>query len=484
MTSGSTSGSTVVVGAGVGGLTVAYHLARAGRRVCVLEASRWLGGVVGRHKVAGLELDAGADAYAVARPAVPELLAELDLTELIREPSPVGAWVYDDGLAAPLPVGGHLGIPADPRRPDVVAVLGADGAARAAQDLTLPPDVGWSPNGVTTLGALVRARMGDLAVDRLVEPVVGGVHSADPDLLDVDVIAPRLRELFARTGTLAGSVVELRGGAGQAGSAVAGLEGGMHTLVLALVEEIEAAGGTIERRCPVRSVTRTAGGFRLTVGAGDTGPGDTGAGATGAGATGAGAAQIEAEQVVLAVPGAALGQLVAGLDPAAAQRLAAARTCDILLATLVVDRPELDALPRGTGLLVSARTRGVQAKALTHATAKWPFLAEAAGPGRHVLRLSYGRDGQGIPAAPDSLATALRDASTLLGFDVPAAALVDSAMVRWRYAMPRADTEHAERVAAARALAGDGLDFAGSFVAGTGLAAVVDDARRTAGRLG
>src|SRR6185312_15851787 len=60
----------------------------------------------------------------------------------------------------------------------------------------------------------------------------------------------------------------------------------------------------------------------------------------------------------------------------------------ITLVTLVVDQPELAAAPRGTGVLVELGAPGVGARALTHLTAKWPWLAERAN-GLHALRLSY-----------------------------------------------------------------------------------------------
>jgi oxygen-dependent protoporphyrinogen oxidase len=153
---------------------------------------------------------------------------------------------------------------------------------------------------------------------------------------------------------------------------------------------------------------------------------------------------------------------------------------------MVVDLPELDRRPRGTGILVAPQTPGIKAKALTHATAKWDWLAQEAGPGTHVLRLSYGRledsDG-GVPDVvmddEELLAAALDDASALLTVPVSRADIVDWDVVRWAGALPFAAVGHKQRVARVRELcaAADGLTVVGGWLAGNGLAAVVADTR-------
>jgi oxygen-dependent protoporphyrinogen oxidase len=164
---------------------------------------------------------------------------------------------------------------------------------------------------------------------------------------------------------------------------------------------------------------------------------------------------------------------------------------DVSLVTLVVDLPALDAAPRGTGVLVAPQSPGVQAKALTHGTAKWAWLAERTGPGRHVLRLSYGR-AEGPGAAPKSrkggaaavprsdeelFRAALADASALLSVPVTAGDVVGWDVVRWAGALPFASLGHKQRVAAVRsACAADGtLAVVGGWLSGNGLAAIVAD---------
>ena len=135
----------------------------------------------------------------------------------------------------------------------------------------------------------------------------------------------------------------------------------------------------------------------------------------------------------------------------------------IALATLVVDAPELDSAPRGTGLLVAAGTPDIGAKALTHATAKWPWLAASVPEHRHVVRLSYS-------AATATRERALTDAQALLGVPLPDAAIHGFDVVAWP-AVPPAPTPI------------EGVVLVGESVAGTGLAAVIAHARRAAAAL-
>jgi protoporphyrinogen/coproporphyrinogen III oxidase len=156
--------------------------------------------------------------------------------------------------------------------------------------------------------------------------------------------------------------------------------------------------------------------------------------------------------------------------------------------TLVLDAPALDAAPRGTGVLVAAGTPGVAAKALTHSTAKWQWLADAAG-GRHVVRLSYGRAGAPNPldgrTDDEVTALALADASVLLGVPLDASQLRGAGRSAWRDALSQATIGQPDRVRSLEdALAAEpGVEATGSWVAGTGLASVIPHALEAARRI-
>ncbi|KRE79833.1 protoporphyrinogen oxidase [Arthrobacter sp. Soil763] len=473
------AGTAVVIGGGISGLLAARELARAGLQTTVLEASGEWGGCVGRHAVAGLTLDSGAESFATRSAAVATLAEELGLGDRIVPPNPGGAWVQLPEGPRELPKTGVLGIPANPWDPEVRRSLGVLGSLRAWLDTLLPASVGTAADA-TSVAALVRARMGSRVLERLVAPVVGGVHSADPALLDVDMVAPGLRAGVRNHGSLAAAVAAQRRpaadrptagspaqhspapGLRKAGSAVAGLRGGMHTLVTALLAELQGLGATLLSDTPAEAVQRIPGGWRISTGT----------------------ARIDAGRLVVAVEGPAAVALLADTLPALAA-LSPDPGPDVRLVTLVVDQPALDAAPRGTGVLVAPQSPGIRAKALTHATAKWAWLAALTPPGRHVLRLSFGRGGDesGTAAVPlpsgdeELYDAALQDASALLGIPLSRNDVVGWDVVRWSGALPFATLGHRQRVEQVRRLCAAEGDLAvvGGWLSGNGLAAIVAD---------
>jgi oxygen-dependent protoporphyrinogen oxidase len=342
------SAEFTVVGGGIGGLVAARSLALAGRSVTLIEASDRLGGTVARHTVADIDLDAGAESFATRGGTVAALATQIGLGADVVAPSAMTAWVQPvTRPAVPLPAAGLLGIPGTPLAADVTAVVGTAAAMRAELDAVMPY---LGSRRSATLGSLVRRRMGRDVLELLVAPVVHGVYSVHPDDLPLDRV-PGLRAALTRDGSLAAAVRSLRS-ASPAGSAVGGIRGGVHRLVIELQADLEAFGVDLQLGRRVDSFEGLDG------------------------------------TVVMAAPPDG------------------GRT--VVLATLVVDAPGLDTAPRGSGVLVASGAPGIRARALTHATAKWDWLRERAG-GRHVLRLSYDEE----PA--DLEAIALQDAEALLG---------------------------------------------------------------------
>ncbi len=479
----------IVVGGGIGGLISARECVKVGMQVTVLEASDALGGAIRRAEVGGVRVDSGAESFATRGGHVRALLEELGLADRIVTPAAGGAWLA--GIpgtgAAPLPVGGILGIPANPFQDDVRRIIGWSGAWRAYLDRIRPPlTIGHQHS----LGRLVSSRMGAKVRDRLVAPVTTGVYSASPEEVDVDVAAPGLNAALTRTGSLSGAVQALRDeGAARAskapGSAVEGIDGGMHVLVDALEAELARLGATVRTQARVRSLSRRGESWLVTA-----------AVAPDAAAEGTSDADLvehvdpveefEADAVILAtdenVARALLDPLVPGLSASASGSAAP----EIEIVTLLLEAPALDAAPRGTGVLTVPGSH--TAKALTHSTAKWGWLREAAGT-RHLVRVSFGAQGE-PPATADldddaAAALALSEASALLGVPLPRTALVAAHRSRFVQSQPASIIGADGRRAAARDAVRTvpGLAVVGAWLAGTGLAQVVPDAEQEADRL-
>lgn len=200
---------------------------------------------------------------------------------------------------------------------------------------------------------------------------------------------------------------------------------------------------------------------------------------------------LPADVVVLAAPAAASLALLSAAsdDLAALGALEWPDASSVELVNLVIDDRALDAAPRGTGVLVADLPgSGVTAKAMTHSTAKWSWLAEATG-GRHVVRLSYGRAGQASETVGLSdgelRALAVSDASALLNIPIAESTITGFARTSWTNALPYAALGERERIDAVRTAVDTvtGLEATGSWLTGTGLASVVPDAKEAAQRV-
>ncbi|QKD78949.1 protoporphyrinogen/coproporphyrinogen oxidase [Actinomyces marmotae] len=513
----------LVVGGGIAGLTAAWELTRAGLRPLLVEARGYTGGLIAGGEIGGVAMDLGAESVVLRGGAVTTMLDALGLEATAHRGRPglflppmagSGPAVADDGAGGhspggwalhPFPREAILGIPADPLSDDTIAILGEAGARRAARDGELAAGVGASPSDPRDLASLVRARMGEAVLDRLVRPIVAGIHASDPAVLDADVVMPGLRADVIRLGSLQAAIrarLEERRSrpAGQRSGEVC-VVGGMHRLTAALRAAIESAGGTVLTRWGAQ-------GMRLEDGAGITGAGGRGPWRVALAPTGRGATpsdepiavgaprEVRARRVVLACSAPAALRLLAGapgLDPDALS-IPIPSGAPIARLTIVARAPGLAGAPVGSGLLVapappSSAPCPVAPKALSHLDAKWPWIAQGLrdrhGEGVSALRLSYGRPGG--PRPEPALAGALDDIAALTGARIDLGDVLDHRLVRWDGTLPPAMPDYRRRTALLEeAVAGlPRLSVTGAWVAGTGIAAVIAHAReRAAGMVG
>jgi oxygen-dependent protoporphyrinogen oxidase len=437
----------VVVGGGVAGLVAARELAASGRDVLLLEGSPEIGGKLRTAEVAGLPVDVGAEAMLARRPEGVGLVAGLGAD--VVHPTAATSGVWSRGALRELPRS-LMGVPLDLDRLAASGVLSAPGLARAAAET----DGGTELGDDVSVGDLVASRLGDEIVDRLVEPLLGGVYAGHARRISAAAAVPQLLAMAKR-----GSLLEQAAALPASTAPVfATLPGGMGRLP-ALVRD--GGGFEVRTSSTVRALRRTPTGWALTVG--PTTHAET----------------VEAGAVVLATPAAPTARLLVDEVPDAAAGLAGIEAASVAVVTLALRAQDVpDALFERSGFLVPPVERRT-IKASTFSFAKWDWV-RALDPDVVVLRTSLGRHGEEatLQATDDGLVrVSLADLAAMAGIT---ARPVDVHVQRWGGALPQYAVGHLDRVAGIRAAVArhPGLAVCGAAYDGVGVPAVIGSARR------
>src|SRR5665647_293470 len=227
----------VVVGGGISGLATAHDIHRrlgASVQLTVIEAGSQLGGKVATEEFSGHGVDTGPDALLVRVPAMAALLEDLGLSDQIVAPASLGAHVWSRGRLRRLPTGTLFGVP--DRLPLLKSrLLSPAGLARAALDLVLPRRRAVSDD--PSIADLVIPRLGSQVFDRLVEPLLGGVHAGRAAELSARTTVPDIEALARKNRSLYLGLRKLRRHAppSSGGAVLITLAGGLGRLVEALV---------------------------------------------------------------------------------------------------------------------------------------------------------------------------------------------------------------------------------------------------------
>ncbi|MET9291518.1 protoporphyrinogen oxidase [Streptomyces sp. NPDC003077] len=464
---GRAPGHVVVIGGGISGLAAAHRLLGGGARVTVLEASDRLGGKLLAGEVAGVPVDLGAESMLARRPEGIELARAAGLGDRLCGPATATATVWTRGALRPMPKGHVMGVPGDLAPLAASGVLSDAGLARISQDEELArTEVGED----VAVGEYVAARVGREVVDRLVEPLLGGVYAGDAYRISMRAAVPQLFEAARERRSLLEGVRDIQARKAAADQAspqeqrpvFAGIEGGVGRLPLAVADAIRAAGGRIRTRTPVRELRRSPGGWQIVV----DGP--------------QGAEALDADGVVLAAPAPAASALLTAEAPAAAAELAAVEYASMALVTMAFRRADVEDRLTGSGFLVPP-VDGRAIKASTFASHKWGWIADA-DPDLFVLRTSLGRYGDEEHlhrADEDLVALSLRDLGEAVGL---AARPVASRVTRWNGGLPQYPVGHVRRVARIRAEVAKlpGLEVCGALYEGVGIPACVGGGRDAA----
>ncbi len=418
------------------GLAAAHELAAGGADVVVLEGSSRLGGKLLLGEVGGLTLDLGAESILARRPEGLDLMHAVGLDDRVVNPRTSDAAIWTHGALRPMPP----------------TVMGIPATADLNGIATVDAHVVAVPDGDVSVAEFVTARLGADAVDRLVEPLLGGVYAGHADQLSLRATAPQIAALG--DDLLAGATAA-RAAATASGPVFAGLVGGVGQLPGAVADGID-----VRLDSTVRTIAPTGDGWQLSVGPTTD------------------VEVIEVDAVVVAAPAPAAARLLAEAAPDAAFALAGVDYASVAIVTYVLDDgPDFE----GSGFLVPP-VDGTFIKAATVSSNKWGWVGDT---GRTVIRASVGRAGEATLLQSDDAdltARALVDLRTAFG-GLPEP--IDSRVQRWGGGLPQYAVGHLDLVdAVERDIATvRGLEVCGAAYRGVGIPAVIASGRAAARRL-
>lgn len=455
--------SVVVVGGGIAGLAAAHELRRTlGDRVeiTVIESAEKLGGKLRTAELAGQAIDVGAEAFVTRNPTALTLINDLGLGDLLVHPVLSAATVRAAGRTVSLPRRTFLGVPAGAG--EVEAVLSSDGVAKVAAERDLPAlELSRDPEAPdVSVGHVIAERFGRELVDRLVEPLLGGVYAGRADLLGLRATMPALAGVTTSLTDAVGRVLGPPVTDGPRKPVFGAIRGGMDVLINALVRQ---SGATIRLGLPVRGLRRVQDGWQLEIG------------------SAASPEFMTADAVVVALPAPAARRLLADEVPAASEAYAKIDVASSAVVSMAF--PSDVVLPEASGVLLAVGERHADgtpftAKAFTFTSRKW-----GRADGEPVqLRASVGRFGEAetLQRNDDDLVAAVRsDLRELTGVDV---APVERIVTRWGGGLPQYSVEHTAAVAAIERAVGKmpGLAVAGASLHGVGIPAGIDTAHAAA----
>ena len=470
----------VVIGGGITGLAAAYEVGRRApeAEVILLEAGPRLGGKVLTSAIAGTAVDAGPDAFLARVPWAVDLCRELGLADDLVSPAARRAYVWSRGALRALPSAMVLGVPLDLDELAETGLVSPAGIDRARRDLDDSPhaklravrseDVRrgrvFGPAGGATdpdlsVGEVVRSRLGDEVLERVVDPLLGGINAGDSDRLSLEASAPQLAAAARRDASLIRGLQAERADLASDPDAPLffTLPEGLGRLVDRLAEALTA---DVRLDTPVERIQRTSSGYEAVTPAGP----------------------LDADAFVVTTPAAVAAEQLAPVAPAAAADLAEIEYASVALVTFAVPeeavRRDLDA----SGFLVP-RIEGLALTACSWASSKWAHLQQ---DGQVLLRASAGRFGDDEALALDDddlVERLLADLATTMDLQGrPSATRVS----RWPASFPQYQPGHlslVDRIERAAREEAPGVVVAGAALRGVGLPACIRQGREAAAQV-
>lgn len=282
----------VVVGAGLGGLTAAYLLQRAGREVVVLEATEYAGGAMRSGYEAGFRYEYGPNTVLDKEPATRALVDQLGLRERVVRAGPEAKerLLFTRGRLRPIPLGPGI-LTSD--------LLSLKARARLLAEIAVPPP----RNADESIFEFGVRHLGEEATRLLIDPMVTGIFAGDLERLSLESCFPRMRALENEHRSIVlGAVTAIRraqreGRPPPMGAGLMSFRHGLGELPQALAA---ALGDRLRLRTPVAGVAASGDHAVVELQSGE---------------------QLEAERVVVATPAHAAAELFASSAPRASELL-------------------------------------------------------------------------------------------------------------------------------------------------------------------
>jgi len=364
--------TVAIVGGGITGLAAAHRLQELSRNrgidvnVRVFERDARVGGKIRTERVGDFLLEAGPDQFVLHKPGAAELCRRLGLADELIE-MPVGGaatYVVSCGKPVGLPPGFTMMGPARALPLFRSTLLSWKGKLRSACEPFLGTPTG--PPADESLGSFVRRRFGSEMLDRIFEPILGGIFTADADRMSLEMTMPQLLQLERQHGSLYRAFRAKRSSAPAGGRpriACLSIRGGLGRLIDALLARLPADWIETSTHVDHLSAVESAGRWRLRF---------------------ANREDFEADAVVLACPSFAAGRLFSESDRELADdrarlEYAACATVNLAYPRAAVGRPL-----EGLGFFVG-RAEGLPLLACSHVSVKYPDRA----PGNRVLLRAF-----------------------------------------------------------------------------------------------
>ncbi len=460
--------TVVVVGGGIAGLSAAYALSQCDGPpvVCTLvEADSRLGGKILTEQADGFVIEGGPDSFLSLKPWGLELCRKLGLEDRLigTNPERRRTFVYSRGRLEELPEGLALGVPARLGPFVRSGLLSWPGKLRLGAEVFVPRR---REEGDESLGSFFRRRLGDEALERIIEPLMTGIYAGDADRLSIRATFPRFPEMEREHGSLVRSMLGARWRkASERGEAsrwtpFVTLRGGLSELVGALACRLSAVKVHVGRRVRAIRARGEGAGYEVLLD---------------------GEPPIAADALVLATPSFGAAGLLEPLDATLAGMLGDIPYASTATVTLGYRREGFSHSLDGYGFVIP-RVEGRTLLASTWSSSKWDHRA----PDGSVLIRCYvggaGRDAVLERSDEELVASVRADLRHVMGMtEEPLLAR----MFRWPRAMPQYLVGHLERLAAIeeRLKRWPGVFLAGAAYRGVGIPDCIRDGLGAAERV-